>query len=167
VAVFPALPCVPCREASYTAEGQAGAWASDSDSGWSDIELDDVAAIKFRAVTPPWQRGAERQQMSVALQQRTAAAAAATMGLEPSEYQAAAVAANWEEGLGGLGSCWEDDADDTTAKLQEVSAAQAACCWHWRHLCRCVVTRRQDKASSSAQQFLQPQRTFNVKFAHS
>lgn len=121
-----ALPCVPCREASYQAEGAAGAWASDSDSGWSDIELDDVAAVKFRAVTPPWQRGAERQQISVTLQQRTAAAAAATMGLEPHEYQAAAVAANWDEGLGGLGSCWEDDGDDTAAKLQEVGHDHAA-----------------------------------------
>jgi hypothetical protein len=29
---------------------------SDESAGWSDVELDDVAAIKLRAATPPWQR---------------------------------------------------------------------------------------------------------------
>jgi len=29
--------------------------ASDSTEGWSDIELEDVAAVKLRAITPPWQ----------------------------------------------------------------------------------------------------------------
>lgn len=101
------------RDASCLGEGRVGYGAgSDSDSDWSDAELDDVAAIKFRAVTPPWQRVPDRQPMSLTLQQRTAAAA---LG-EPLEPP---VLANWAEGLGGLGSCWDDD-DDTAAKLQEV-----------------------------------------------
>jgi hypothetical protein len=54
--------------------------------------------------------------MSLALQQRTAAAAAAALG-EPVEP---AAAADWGGGLAGMGSCWGDDGDDTTAKLQEV-----------------------------------------------
>jgi hypothetical protein len=79
------------------------------------MELEDVAAIKFRAITPPWQRGAERQQMSLQLQHRIAAAAAGFGGpAEPCD------AANWAGGLQGLGSCWEDGEDDTRSKLQEV-----------------------------------------------
>lgn len=97
-------------------DGRLGYGAgSDSDSDWSDAELDDVAAIKFRAVTPPWQRVPDRQPMSLALQQRTAAAAAAALG-EPVEPP---VLANWADGLGGLGSCWDDD-DDTAARLHEL-----------------------------------------------
>lgn len=103
------------RDASCLGDGRAGYGAgSDSDSDWSDAELDDVAAIKFRAVTPPWQRVHDRQPMSLALQQRTAAAAAA-LG-EPLEPP---MLANWVDGLGGLGSCWDDD-DDTAARLHEV-----------------------------------------------
>lgn len=109
-----------CREASFHAEIHAAHNGSDSRSDWSDVELDDVAAIKFRAVTPPWQRVPDRQQMSLALQQRTAAAAAAGLG-EPAEL------ANWAEGLAGMGSCWDDN-NDTTAKLQEVWAQWLAGC---------------------------------------
>lgn len=90
-----------------------GYGSSDSDSGWSDVELDAVAAIKFRAVTPPWQRAPDRQQMSLQLQQRTAAAAAAALGIDAAE-----AAACWADGLAGMGSCW--DGDDNNTKLQEV-----------------------------------------------
>lgn len=103
------------RDASCLGEGRVGCGAgSDDDSDWSDTELDDVAAIKFRAITPPWQRVPDRQPMSLTLQQRTAAAAAA-LG-EPLEP---AMLANWADGLGGLGSCWDDD-DKTAARLHEV-----------------------------------------------
>lgn len=57
--------------------------------------------------------------MSLALQQRTAAAAAAALGEEPP------LMANWADGLAGMGCCWDGE-DDTTAKLHEV---RHAACW--------------------------------------
>ncbi len=37
--------------------------ASDSEAcssdGWSDIDIEDITAVKFRARTPPWQRAEE------------------------------------------------------------------------------------------------------------
>jgi hypothetical protein len=42
----------PATEPSAAA---AGGHESDESGGWSDVELDDVAAIKLRAATPPWQ----------------------------------------------------------------------------------------------------------------
>lgn len=124
--------CCNCREPSYQAENHAAYADSDSDTGWSDVELDDVAAIKFRAVTPPWQRVPDRARMSLALQQRTAAAAAAALG-EPVET---AAGADWGGGLAGMGSCWGDDGDDTTAKLQQV-CKQAGCSIACMHGAKC------------------------------
>jgi len=102
------------REMSHAGDVHT-ACCSDSDSGWSDVELDDVAAIKFRAVTPPWQRGAERQQLSLQLQQRIAVSAAAAMG----ELLQAGLA-DWGQGLGGLGCAWDSSSNDNRAKLKEV-----------------------------------------------
>jgi hypothetical protein len=90
---------------------------SDSDSGWSDIELDDVASIKFRAVTPPWQKVGEQACMGQRLRRRMAAAAAAAMGQELPEVWGGA----GQEGFGGmLGAAWESSSSECSTRLQEV-----------------------------------------------
>lgn len=89
---------------------------SSSGSGWSDIELEDVASIKFRAVTPPWQKISEQSGMSKQLRQRTAAAAAAATG-----RSVAGGAAGMHGGIEGLlGALWSEDNRDCNARLQEV-----------------------------------------------
>ncbi|WIA38660.1 hypothetical protein OEZ86_001967 [Tetradesmus obliquus] len=99
----------------YAAEGWPG---SDSDSGWSDIELDDVASIKFRAVTPPWQKVSEQACMGQRLRRRMAAAAAAATGQAlPEEWGVAG-----DEGFGAmLGAAWESSSSECGSRLQEVS----------------------------------------------
>lgn len=71
-----------------TVAGAAAGEASDS-SGWSDVELEDVAVIKLRAVTPPWQqlvasaghkRGSAGRPMGVFGGRTSAAAASQTRG---------------------------------------------------------------------------------------
>ena len=51
---------MPISFRSIPSFGANGGHDSDSDSGWSDLELEDVAAIKFRARTPPWQQSEGR-----------------------------------------------------------------------------------------------------------
>lgn len=110
-----------CCSDSYIAQDRAD---SDSDSGWSDIELEDVASIKFRAVTPPWQRVGEQACMSQQLKRRTAAAAAAATGQPLPE--------GWSLGdeFAGLGLAWNScsSSNECSARLQEVSQLTLSLC---------------------------------------
>ncbi|KAF6256993.1 hypothetical protein COO60DRAFT_1461367 [Scenedesmus sp. NREL 46B-D3] len=76
---------------------------SNSDSGWSDVELDDVASIKFRAVTPPWQKVSEQACMGQRLRRRVAAATAAATGQAMPEGWGGAGDEGFEAMLGAAG----------------------------------------------------------------
>eukprot|EP00775_Hariotina_reticulata_P008740 gene8740-8920_t len=94
---------------------------TDSDSGWSDVEVDDVASIKTNAyITPPWQKPGQHSQMSQRLRHRAAVATAATLDKpmpEPSEFGLNSA----ELGGGLLGVLWDSSSDECSARLQQVS----------------------------------------------
>lgn len=120
LAIWPEKNCAVCCSEGYQPE------LSDSsgDSGWSDIELEDVATIKFRAVTPPWQKRNEGGCMSKQLKQRTAAAAAAATGKQwpPVDLNGLSLQGGGDNDSGGLlGVLWSEDNRETNSRLQEVS----------------------------------------------
>jgi hypothetical protein len=93
----------------------------DSDSGWSDVEVEDVASIKSNVfATPPWQKSSQHSQMSQRLRHRAAVAAAATLDKpipEPSEFGLTGA----ESGSGLLGVLWDISSEECSARLQQVS----------------------------------------------
>jgi hypothetical protein len=91
-----------------------GAAAVDdgSDSGWSEVELEDVAAVKFRAVTPPWQRHREGDGISRELRVRLAAAVAELSG----------TAAAQPVGIDNAAQPWEGaPGSEQAVRLEEVT----------------------------------------------
>ena len=48
------------RESKAAADSNSGR-PPESDSEFSDLELDDIVAIKLRAKTPPWQKVEDSQ----------------------------------------------------------------------------------------------------------
>jgi hypothetical protein len=77
-----------------------------------------VASIKFRAVTPPWQKVGEQACMGQRLRRRMAAAAAAATGQAlPQEFGGAG-----DDAFGAmLGAAWESSSSECGTRLQEVS----------------------------------------------